>query len=49
MIQFIVGVFCILAVFLLKDEDTTPSRPTTYPRLDPMVILALEELDDEDD
>ena len=49
MLQLIVGLLALLAVIFLRDEPSTPyRRPRQYPRYDPIVILALEELDEED-
>lgn len=45
MASLIIGVLALLAVIFLRDKPSTPPRYTNF---DPFVILALEELDEED-
>lgn len=46
MASLIIGVLALLAVIFLRDKPSTP--PPRYTNFDPFVILALEELDEED-
>jgi hypothetical protein len=45
MLQMIFGLACLLAAILLGDNRPRPQQ--TQNKLDPWVILALEELDEE--